>query len=354
MNSTIKKGSSAMSIYTPQEKFAEKYPDIDLSTYFEFIKDNSLPKKIKHKTSCHHILPKWAFPEYESLKDNKWNEAILEYKNHLNAHIILAKIWSVHENTFTVFMMSKISYMPEIEDSILDMYNSVMVANSIHIENIIKEGNHNLQSDYIKQINRERNLSNIADGTHNWSPQVMFDKFGVTNIMHIEEVKEKVMLSKENTLLERYGVTCNFDIDGVRMELADKRRENWLETLGVEHPMQLEENRLIASERLKINNPMHRDDVKENLAITNTEKFGSISPFGNKDVLQKALNTRKERSLTRPKEKWYKHDILRYNAKARIGTELEMFLFSKGFVYGRKYEYRNLLKGEITSPTLYL
>jgi len=47
------------------EKFKEKYSLIDLSEYFDFIKQNSKQSSVEFHTADHHILPQWAFPEFK-------------------------------------------------------------------------------------------------------------------------------------------------------------------------------------------------------------------------------------------------------------------------------------------------
>lgn len=86
-------------------KFHEVYPEIDLSEYFAFIEENRLLTKIPHETADHHILPKWAFPEYKSFVKHPWNKSILHHKNHLKAHILLWKAWNHINNTSPILLM---------------------------------------------------------------------------------------------------------------------------------------------------------------------------------------------------------------------------------------------------------
>lgn len=95
-----------MNIYASKEIYDSRY-DCDLESYFVFIAENSEPRKIKFVTQTHHILPKWAFPEYSNLKNNPWNCAILTHKNHLIAHFLLAKYWTHHNNSSAILKMCK-------------------------------------------------------------------------------------------------------------------------------------------------------------------------------------------------------------------------------------------------------
>ena len=96
-----------MTIYTCEEEFNKKYPGINLTEYFKFISDNSLPKRIKFETANHHILPNWAFPEFSKFKEFNWNCAILTHKNHLIAHFMLWDKWKVSNNASPVLLMCK-------------------------------------------------------------------------------------------------------------------------------------------------------------------------------------------------------------------------------------------------------
>jgi hypothetical protein len=65
---------------------------IDLvNDYIDFCMDNNEHKKILYATAEHHILPKSIFPEFTSLKINKWNSTYLTHDKHYVAHSILAK-----------------------------------------------------------------------------------------------------------------------------------------------------------------------------------------------------------------------------------------------------------------------
>ena len=62
-----------------------------LNNYIDFCMDNNEHTKTLYKTAIHHILPKSIFPEFKSLKINKWNSTYLTHDKHYIAHSILAK-----------------------------------------------------------------------------------------------------------------------------------------------------------------------------------------------------------------------------------------------------------------------
>lgn len=89
------------------EIFTQAHPSIDLTTYFSFIETSRLDSPIKSKTSKHHILPRWAFPEYKSLSKHPWNKAILSHADHLMAHFLLWNLWRVSSNATPLLLMCK-------------------------------------------------------------------------------------------------------------------------------------------------------------------------------------------------------------------------------------------------------
>jgi hypothetical protein len=72
--------------------------------YLNFIEIFKLKEHYNSKKHHrHHILPSSLFPEYKNLKENIWNEAILNHRAHLIAHFMLAKslggnMWYAYNN----------------------------------------------------------------------------------------------------------------------------------------------------------------------------------------------------------------------------------------------------------------
>lgn len=118
---------SSSPIYTTLAcSFSSVYQTIDLSEYFNYCLDNSRQYKEKFKTSDHHILPRWAFPEYSSFRDFPWNKATLYHKDHLKAHFLLWKAWSVAENASPLLLMC--NSVETLTDEQLELYQSACEA----------------------------------------------------------------------------------------------------------------------------------------------------------------------------------------------------------------------------------
>ena len=83
-------------------KFNKKFQGVNLDEYFKFIEQHQVLKFEKFKTAKHHILPRWAFPEFSKFSEHPWNKAILSHKDHFIAHLLLAKHWRVIQNTVTI------------------------------------------------------------------------------------------------------------------------------------------------------------------------------------------------------------------------------------------------------------
>jgi len=64
-----------------------------LEQYIDYCIKNNQRKRIKGKTSHHHILPQAesCFPEYSNLKENPWNGTHLLYSDHYYAHWLLTE-----------------------------------------------------------------------------------------------------------------------------------------------------------------------------------------------------------------------------------------------------------------------
>lgn len=90
---------SSIDIYsTIQNRVSAKYSNINLEEYIKFCIDNSLNSKEPFETANHHILPKWAFPEFASFYLHPWNKSILSHRNHLKAHLLLWESWKAANN----------------------------------------------------------------------------------------------------------------------------------------------------------------------------------------------------------------------------------------------------------------
>lgn len=80
---------------------SKKHNSHYLKRYIKFIKNciqkNELNTNLPY-TETHHICPKAKdmFPEYADLKANPWNKAVLTYRQHIIAHLLL---WKTYDNT---------------------------------------------------------------------------------------------------------------------------------------------------------------------------------------------------------------------------------------------------------------
>lgn len=153
-----------MSIYIPQDSFNLKFSNIDLEKYFSFIKDNSLEKQIKFNTANHHILPRWAFPEYGNLTTFKWNKAILTHKNHLIAHFILWDLWRHAKNASPLMLMcSKKDRIAWDIDGITEFSELYHFASTKHGESVSLKHTGKIISE--ESIEKGKN-TRIANGTN--------------------------------------------------------------------------------------------------------------------------------------------------------------------------------------------
>jgi hypothetical protein len=86
------------------------------------------------------------------------------------------------------------------------------------------------------------------------------ERYGVTNSMELQEVKEKI----KNTNIERYGVEYPTQSENIK----EKMRNTIIERYGVTHQMQIPE-------------------VKEKIKNTNIERYGVENPFNSQEIKSK-------------------------------------------------------------------
>ena len=334
------RSSASMSIYIAQDKFSSKFHDIDLKDYFSFIETKSLHKKIKHHTANHHILPKWAFPEYSNFRQNTWNCAILTHKDHLIAHVILATIWPKFGNLNTIRRMSNNTQYYTEEDfkeyqQLLELNNKEIGRNNSKIQrNLIVQGIHQFQTETHRNVIRINEKEKYENGTANLHPNQIKKKYGVENIMQIPHIVETVMQSKKATLLERYGVTHNFNIPGEREKHIEKAKLNCLVKHGVEHYSQTEKGREQRKQQFSKNNPMSKEETKIKQRESMLKSYGVAHAAQNPQKMKQIIETRMKNEKNKPAKIWiFNEDLL----MSTVIREPEFELFSQfGFSKGRK------------------
>lgn len=329
-----------MSIYIAQEFFYSKFPDIDLSEYFHFIQNKSLKKKKKYETSNHHILPKWAFPEYSNFKHHGWNCAILSHADHLIAHAILATNWAVFGNLNAIRIMTNDNTHYTEEDvkdyqHLLELNNKEIGKHNSEIQRkSVEQGKHLFQSEDHRYLKSNIEKNSYENGIGNLHPNQIKKKYGVENVMQLPDVAKAVTESKINTLLERYGVTHNFNIPGEREKHIETARANCILKYGVEHYSQTEEGREQRRMQFKENNPMSREKSKNKQRESMLRTHGVAYATQDPQKMKQIVETRKKNEENRPKMMWIFNPILLMTTMIR---EPEFELFSQfGFSKGRK------------------
>lgn len=156
------------------QKFNDVY-DHNIKDYIDFCISNSLQEKIKYKTACHHILPRWAFPQYGNLKLNSWNSAILTHENHLRAHFMLWCAWKNSNNATPLLLMVN-RKLHEISNTVIESYVEEYAAaceSHAHAVSLIHTGK-SISTETIDKIR----ISKIQNGTTEQKGMLRcFDKF---------------------------------------------------------------------------------------------------------------------------------------------------------------------------------
>jgi len=315
--------------------FNETHPTINLFEYFSFIESHRTHKQ-KFKTSNHHILPRWAFPQFSNLREHEWNSVHLTHIDHLNAHVLLARLWPVFQNTNSVVrMLSKIHNINEYQDIIESNNNFIANNNSIKNKEKVLTNQHNFQQESHKELVRNLATLKIENGTSNISKENINKKFGVDNVMMIKEILDKAQKSKIKTLQEKYNVDHNWAIPGEVKKSEPKKLETMMKLYGVEYIQQLPHKIEESRERWITNNPMFNPDHVISKTKTMIEKYGCAHPIQNSEILKRIVDTRKLNESGRPKFIWFKHETKLLSLKIRDVPEYINYLTNLGFVRGR-------------------
>lgn len=159
------------------------------------------------------------------------------------------------------------------------------------------------------------------------------EKYGVPHCSQDKNIKEKIKINTEQSMLNKYGVSCPFSLK----EVQEKIKQTNLKNLGVENPLMskniqekikntniknhgtpyvtqteecklkiaktrnnksLEEKLLIIEKRKLTNNkkyggdsPCSASNIMEKIKQTNIEKYGGISPAHSPEIIEKTRTT---------------------------------------------------------------
>ena len=134
---------------------------------------------------------------------------------------------------------------------------------------------HSLQSPEVREKGKRTNLTNL----------------GVAYPAQSKIVQEKII----NTNLDRYGTTCPFQND----EVKEKIKHTNLERLGVEYPMQSKDVRVKSKQtclkKYGVEQIAHSKTIQEKIKQTNLDRYGVECTLQSKDVREKIKQTNLER-----------------------------------------------------------
>ena len=179
---------------------------IKLEEYIDFCIKNDTRKKIKGKTTSHHILPMaktLPFKKYSNLKQHEWNKSELSYYNHYYAHYLLTQAID-HISiliAFTGMHMrdSKLNRISESELIYPDEFNKIWENRNRKIkehrlEIIIDDDGNEMTRAALYSKNRK-----ISDDLRMKMSERMSGK---NNIANNKEVVSKIRETKQNTYID--------------------------------------------------------------------------------------------------------------------------------------------------------
>lgn len=135
-----------------------------------------------------------------------------------------------------------------------------------------------------KKTNRDRY------GTDYYS-QTSDGKQNIRNLWKNEEYRSKVIAHREQTNLERYGVSCVFS----NSEIKEKAKDTYQSRTGYCNPFSNPDVRNKSVQSLRTNYgvdvPLKSAELKDKLTETNLERYGAANPMQNQEIRNKAKST---------------------------------------------------------------
>lgn len=158
------------------------------------------------------------------------------------------------------------------------------------------------------------NMDTCINCSYIKSQKTCLEKYGVENVAHLQEVKEK----KEITCLRKYGETnvaktkevqdkmkqTNIKKYGVpyaaqNPDIQEKIIQTNLERYGCKRPTQNKEvqdkTKVTMLARYGVEHIMQSEEFRQKIKNTNLQKYGFESPLQSPDIQQKIINTNIER-----------------------------------------------------------
>lgn len=163
------------------------------------------------------------------------------------------------------------------------------------INNVYHIGNNRIKSILQKNNIEIRNLNQVSKLAQSKREQTCLDRYGVTQPLKFNSFKERA----EQTCLEKYGVTNPSQLESVKL----KRELTNLDRLGVKNPSQsliIKQKKIeTCLQRFGTENPYQSEEIKEKIRQTNLERYNSERASQNLQIKEKAKQTCLERYGTK-------------------------------------------------------
>lgn len=159
---------------------------------------------------------------------------------------------------------------------------------------------------YCKTCGRPTKFIGLADGYQSYcskrcantnkdknykARENLYKKYGVTNVMQLSSVKEKI----KKTVKEKYGCSYIFQSDSIKKKIAKTNKDKY----GVENVAHSKEirDKITKTNNIKYggNTPLQSPEVQEKLRQTNLKKYGVEYVTESHIVQEKIKNTVKEK-----------------------------------------------------------
>lgn len=179
----------------------------------------------------------------------------------------------------------------------------------------------------------------------------MIKKYGVDHPMKCPELKEKAIINNRKNMKEKYGVTYNFAIPSVRIQIIKTNNERY----GVDHYSQTEEWKQKASEtymsKYGVKWVFQSEEVKEKSMQTSIERYGSLYYSQTEDCKEKLRESVYLQFQDKEKKEKHRLACIKNNSSRgkiwindgnknkRVTAELfESVFYFEGWIKGRLFD----------------
>lgn len=218
-------------------------------------------------------------------------------------------------------------YNVKITNEIIEIIKDKVYNSTLSLDKIQKQSG--LSKEKFKEVLSLYNIKRSKDIVNKIRKENMIktvqEKYGVTNVMELQEFRDKARLGNvnkteqqkqqiinkrnetklakygdvnynnrkqaHNTMKDRYGVETNLQ----RQDVQNKIKEVVLEKYGVDNAFKSEQVHKLAKQKMQelygVDYGLQSENIRQKVNETNIKRYGYTNPFSNKEIQQKQNTT---------------------------------------------------------------